>query len=126
MPVTPKLAVIAPAPKLPVASRFTIALAVLTFVGGTLQLSPSVPLLVMGEPLTVKSDAGADSATLVTLPLPLPPGNVCPGANAMMPLGPIRSPVSAGLAVPSPYSKFSVAPGLALLLLACSACHRNV
>jgi len=36
--------------KLPPPSRFTIALAVLALVGATVQFSPSVPLLVMGEP----------------------------------------------------------------------------
>src|ERR1700680_2678606 len=48
-----------PAPNLPAASRFTIALAVSVLVGATLQFRPSVPLFVIGEPVTVKSVEGA-------------------------------------------------------------------
>jgi hypothetical protein len=62
------LAVIAHAVNLPLASRFTIALAVSAFVGATFQFSSSVPLVVTGEPLTVKSETGALSPTLVTVP----------------------------------------------------------
>src|ERR1700757_4055349 len=50
-----------------------MALDVSALVGETVQLSPSVPLLVIGDPLTVKSEAGADSPTLVTVPPPPPP-----------------------------------------------------
>ena len=67
-PSIPRLAVIAPAVKLPLASRFTIALAVSAFVGATFQFSSSVPLVVTGEPHTVKSETGALSPTLVTVP----------------------------------------------------------
>ena len=59
--------------KLPVESRFTIALAVLADVGAIVQFSPSVPLPVIGEPVTLKSDEGALRPTLVTVP---PPFNV--------------------------------------------------
>src|SRR6202142_2759493 len=54
----------------PVESRFTIALLVLLLVGGTAQFSPRVPLVVTGEPVTVKSEDGALRATLVTHPHP--------------------------------------------------------
>jgi hypothetical protein len=67
-PSIPRLAVIAHAVNLPLASRFTIALAVSAFVGATFQFSSSVPLVVTGEPLTVKSETGALSPTLVTVP----------------------------------------------------------
>jgi hypothetical protein len=56
--------------KLPVESRFTMALFVSLLVGATFQLRPSVPLVVTGEPVTVKSDEGALRPTLVTVPLP--------------------------------------------------------
>jgi hypothetical protein len=46
----------------------TIALAVAALVGATFHFRPRVPLLVTGDPLTVKSDAGADNPTLVTVP----------------------------------------------------------
>ena len=55
----------------PVASRLAIAFGVGFVSGGKIQFNPSVPLLVMGEPVTVKSDEGADNATLVTVPLPV-------------------------------------------------------
>ena len=57
--------------KLPVESRFTIALAVSLLSGGTFQDKPRVPAPVTGEPLTVKSEAGALRPTLVTVPVPL-------------------------------------------------------
>jgi len=61
-------AVITPALKLPLASRFTIAFAVSALVGAVVQFKPSVPLLVIGDPLTVKSLLGALRPTLVTVP----------------------------------------------------------
>src|SRR5215467_11669552 len=67
------MAVIVPAPKPPLESRFTIAFAVLLLVGATSQLNESVPLPVTGDPLTEKSELGALRPTLVTLPVP---GNV--------------------------------------------------
>jgi hypothetical protein len=48
----PELVMLA-ALKLPVASRFTIALAVWLLVGDTIQARLSVPVPVTGEPLTV-------------------------------------------------------------------------
>ena len=45
-----------------------MAFAVAALVGATVQLNPSVPLVVTGEPLTVKSELGALSPTLVTVP----------------------------------------------------------
>src|SRR5580698_426356 len=115
------LAVISPELKAPVASRLTMALAVSAFVGATVQLSPSVPLVVTGDPLTVKSELGALNPTLVTVPPP--PGNVCPGANVKMPALLNFNPVSVGFAGSVPYNKFSVAPGLVVLLPTGSACH---
>src|SRR5579862_1110147 len=56
--------------KLPEASRLTMALAMSALVGATFQARPSVPELVMGEPETVKSEAGAVRATLLTEPVP--------------------------------------------------------
>src|SRR5450432_1040926 len=44
----------------------------------------------------------------------------------MMPFGPSRRPVCAGAATPCPYSKFNVAPGMAVLLFEGVACHWNV
>jgi hypothetical protein len=57
---------------LPTASRLTMAFAVLALLGATVQFNPSVPVVVTGEPLTVKSDAGAVSPTLLTVPVALP------------------------------------------------------
>src|SRR5579859_2500121 len=61
-------AVIEPALKLPLASRFTMALAVFEFVGAMFQFKFSVPLPVMGAPVTTKSEAAAEKPTLVTVP----------------------------------------------------------
>src|SRR5580704_14186646 len=47
--------------------RFTIAFAVFALVGATAQFSASVPLVAIGEPLTVKSEPGALSPTLLTV-----------------------------------------------------------
>src|SRR5450432_1735191 len=44
----------------------------------------------------------------------------------MMPFGPSRRPVCAGAATPCPYSRFNVAPGMAVLLFEGVACHWNV
>src|SRR5450755_1971680 len=49
--------------------------------GGTFQFILSVPVVVTGDPATVKSAAGALKATLLTEPVP--PGNVCPGAKVI-------------------------------------------
>jgi hypothetical protein len=59
-----------PAPKLPEASRLTMAFATLALVGGAVQASFKVPLAVTGEPVTVKSVVGALRPTLVTVPAP--------------------------------------------------------
>src|ERR1700686_2821388 len=122
--LTPLLAEMPPAAKPPVLSRFTIAFAVSLLVGATFQLRPSVPLLVTGEPLTVKSDDGALSATLFTVPTL--DGNVCPDANVIWPLLEIDSPVSPGVAVPDPNSRFNLPNGVAVLFPVGSACHRKV
>ena len=58
------------AAKAPFASRFTMEFAILALVGAMFQEKFSVPVLVTGEPLTLKSDAGAVNPTLVTVPLP--------------------------------------------------------
>jgi hypothetical protein len=113
-----------PALKLPAASRFTMAFEVLVLVGATFHLSPSVPLFVTGEPLTVKSLAGAVSPTLFTVPGPVP-GNVCPAGNVICPLLPSFSPVSAGVFDPAAYSRFKV-PAVRLVLFPTgSACQRK-
>src|ERR1700739_3195493 len=70
-PVPPELedvAVIDPALKPPVPLRLTMALAVSALVGAVFQFRASVPLAVTGEPVTVKSDEGALSPTLLTTP----------------------------------------------------------
>jgi hypothetical protein len=59
-----------PAPKLPEASRLTMAFATLALVGGAFQASFKVPLPVTGEAVTVKSVVGALRPTLVTVPAP--------------------------------------------------------
>src|ERR1700680_650342 len=82
-PATPRLPTIAPPLKFPVPSRFTIAFAVFALVGATFQFSPSVPVLVTGEPLTVKYDDGALRPTLATLPAL---GNDCPETNDTLPV----------------------------------------
>src|SRR5205823_1776534 len=69
-------ALMAAALKLPLASRFTMALAVLALVGEVIQLRVSIPLPVTGEFVTEKSEPGADRPTLVTVPPP-PPAGVC-------------------------------------------------
>lgn len=58
-PSIPRFAVVAPATKLPVASRLTMVLAVSAFVGATVQFRPRVPAPVTGEPVTLNSDEGA-------------------------------------------------------------------
>ena len=68
----PATAKIEPELKLPNASRFTMALAVLALVRTTVQFRPSVPADVIGEPVTVKSELGAEKPTLVTVPPPAP------------------------------------------------------
>jgi hypothetical protein len=67
--------------KLPVESRLTMALAVSLAVGAVIHFRASVPLVVTGEPLTVKFEPGALRPTLVTVPVPVP-GNVCPGRES--------------------------------------------
>ena len=57
--------------------------AVLALVGATLQFRFRVPLLVIGEPVTVKSEDGALKPTLVTVPAP---GNVWPEMNVTLPV----------------------------------------
>src|SRR5579863_406365 len=114
------VAVIDPELKAPLASRFTMALAVSALVGATFQASPSVPLVVIGDPLTVKSELGALSPTLVTVPAP---GKVWPAAKVNNPLLLNFSPVSAGDAGSVPYNRFKVAAGFAVLLPTGSACH---
>jgi hypothetical protein len=109
-----------PALNPPATSRFTIAFTVLNSVGATAQLSPSVPLPVTGDPVTVKS-GGADKATLFTLP-----GKVCPVANVKIPLLLIFRPVSAGADAPSAYRRFKVPDGAAVLFPAGSASHWKV
>lgn len=110
--------------KLPVESRLTMALAVSLAVGAVIHFRASVPLVVTGEPLTVKSEPGALRPTLVTVPVPVP-GNVCPAAKVSRPLPLIFNPVSAGAAVPVAYSKLSAPEAVALLLFSSSACHWN-
>jgi hypothetical protein len=68
-PLSVPVAVMLFALKLPLASRFTMALAVEALVGATFQFSPRVPFVVTGEPVTVKSAGGALKPTLVTVPL---------------------------------------------------------
>jgi hypothetical protein len=82
-PITPETPVICAALKFPEASRLTMALAVFAFVGAVLHFRFSVPLFVTGEPLTVKSEDGALSPTLVTVPVP---GNVCPEMKVTFPV----------------------------------------
>src|SRR5215831_18253705 len=105
------VALIAPALKLPLESRLTIALAVSALVGATVQFSARVPAPVTGEPLTVRSDDGADRPTLVAVP-----GKVCPEANVMRPVLPILRPVSAGVPVPGANNRFNDPLALAVLL----------
>src|SRR5262249_28667865 len=109
--------------KAPLESRFTMELPVFTLVGGTVQLNPRVPLPVTGEPVTTKSEAGALSPTLVTVPDP--PGKTWPDAKVIWPLLAIFSPVSAGFAVPVPKRRFKVPLGVAVSLPDGSACHSN-
>src|SRR5262249_3601756 len=102
--------------RLPDPSRFAIALAVAELVGATFQPRARVPLPVTGDPPTVKSDDGAESPTLVTVPLPVPvPGKVWPAAKVMRPLLAIFNPVSVGAAVPFPKSRFKEPLALAVL-----------
>src|SRR5580704_7242329 len=107
----------------PELSRFTIAFAVARFVGATVQLSPNVPLPVTGEPLTVKSEVGALSPTLLTAPVP---GKACPGANVICPLPAMWRPVSRYLFDPCAKSRFRVPLAVLVLLFVDSACHWNV
>jgi hypothetical protein len=110
--------------KLPVESRFTMALAVSFGVGALFQFRARVPLPVTGEPPTVKSELGALRPTLVTVPLP-PPGNVWPEANVNTPLLLIFRPVSAGAPDPDAKSRLMAPDGFAVSLLTGSACHWN-
>jgi hypothetical protein len=113
-----------PAEKLPEESRFTMAFAVAAFVGATVQFRAKVPLLVTGEPLTVKSDDGALNPTLVTEPTV--DGNVCPAAKVIRPLLEIESPVSVGAAVPEPNNRLNLPNGVVLLFPTGSVCQRKV
>jgi hypothetical protein len=88
-----------PAANEPVPSRFTMAFAVSALVGARIQFNASVPLEVIGEPFTVKSELGALRATLVTVPVP---GNCCPEAKVIWPLLAIFRPVSARVLEPEP------------------------
>src|SRR5450432_341543 len=110
--------------KLLVLSRLTMALAVPASVGGSFHVNPKVPVLVIGDPETLKSDAGAANATLFTVPGPVP-GKDCPGAKVICPLPEILKPVSAGVTLPCPKSRFSVPEGVGVLLAAGSTCRRN-
>jgi hypothetical protein len=74
-PEVGEVEVIDPALKLPVESRLTMALAVSVLVGAVFHFRASAPVVVTGEPLTLKSEPGALRPTLVTDPLPAP-GNV--------------------------------------------------
>src|SRR5579863_1085513 len=112
--------VMLPAANEPVPSRFTMAFAVSALVGATFQFSARVPLPVTGEPLTVKSETGALSPTLVTVPVP---GKVWVGANVNTPVLLSFNPISVGWLGSVPYSRFSVALGDVVLLPTGSACH---
>src|SRR6516165_7269394 len=115
------------AAKSPSPSRLTMAFGTLAAEGGTSHSRFSVPAFVTGEPVTLKSEAGAFNPTLFTVPLPaVPPGNVCPGANVMMPLFEMESPVSSGVPAPDPNKKSSLPDGLAVLLASVFNCRRKV
>src|ERR1700722_12479377 len=118
-PSIPRFAVIAPATKLPVASRLTMVLAASAFVGATVQFRPRVPAPVTGEPVTLKSEEGALSATLVIFPVP---GKACPGAKLIVPLALNEKPVLVAPALVED-SRFNVAEGAAVLLPVTAACH---
>ncbi len=122
-PNTPRFPVMNPPLKFPLASRLTIAFAASLLVGATFQFRFSVPLLVTGEPVTLKSEDGALRPTLVTVPAP---GKVCPVAKVNSPLLLSFSPVSAGEEVPEPKSRLSVPDGVEVLLLTASAFHWKV
>ena len=81
----------------------------------------SVPVPVIGPPVKP-----APLPTLVTVPLPPPPGKVCPVANVICPLLAMCNPVSAGLVAPVPNRRFKVADGVAVSLPAGSASHWKV
>src|SRR5579864_2416290 len=81
-------------------------------------LSVTLPL----PPPPVRSDP---AVTPVIVPFPVP-GKVCPAANVICPLLAMFRPVSAALLVPEANSRFNVPEGVAVLLLAGSACHWNV
>src|ERR1700723_1666580 len=106
--------------KLPLASRLTIAFAIVLLLGATVQFSASVPIPDTGEPVTVKSELGAVSPIFVAVP-----GKICPEAKVIWPLGPIFNPVSAAAFDPAACSKFRVPLALAVLLPAGSACQRK-
>jgi len=67
----------------------------------------------------------APVATLVTVPLPLPPGKVCPEAKVICPLLAIESPVSAGEVPFDPNRRFNVPEGDDVSFPAGSACQRK-
>ena len=100
-----------------------MAFAVAAFVGATFHANFSVPEVFTGDPVTVKSEAGAVNPTLVTEPTV--DGNVWPAANVISPLLEIDSPVSVGDAVPDPDSRFNLPDGAALLLPTGSAYQRK-
>src|SRR5450432_1454746 len=106
-------------------SRLTMAFGVGCSVGGISHCRFSVPVLITGEALTLKSEAGALSPTLLTVPLVVP-GKVWPDAKLIVPLLAIDNPVSDGDVLPKPNSRLSLPTGLAALFATGSTCKRNV
>src|SRR5450432_3173966 len=106
-------------------SRLTMAFGVGCSVGGISHCRFSVPVLITGEALTLKSEAGALSPTLLTVPLVVP-GKVWPDAKLIIPLFAIDSPVSAGTLEPRPKSRLNLPTGLAVLFATGSTCQRKV
>jgi hypothetical protein len=78
--------------------------------------------LVTGDPLTLKSELGALSPTLLTVPKP---GKVWLGANVNTPVLLSLKPVSLGAPEPDANNKFRLPLGLDVLLPLGSACQRK-
>lgn len=79
-----------------------------------------VPLEVIGPPVSP-----APVLMLMTVPLPLPPGKVCPEAKVISPLLAMERPVSAGEFPFEPKRRFNEPEGFAELFPAGSACQRK-
>lgn len=88
-------------------------------------VTPAAGILIVPDDVIGPPVRPAPVLTLVTVPLPLLPGKVCPGAKVTRPLLAIENPVSAGVVPFEPKSKFNEPDGFAELFAVGSATQRK-